>query len=283
VTSNLAYPPAGAPQPRFYAGLAADDDGADDRRPPLVLLHGMTFDRSMWRPALDHLRRIDPGRRALALDLPGHGASAARASHGLEAAVEAVHGAVRAARLEAPVVVGHSVSGLLATLYAGRLPTRGVVNVDQSLLVAPFVGRVQALADALRGPQFDAVWAGFEAGLHAERLPSAAQELLRASRSPRQEVVLGYWREVLERPAPALVEWLAGEIAACRRSRVPYVVVAGDGYASPDRAFLREVMPDASVDAWPGTGHFPHLARPADFARVLAQTGAWAAGAPSPV
>jgi hypothetical protein len=38
----------------------------------------------------------------------------------------------------------------------------------------------------------------------------------------------------------------------------------------------------ASVDAWPGTGHFPHLAWPADFARVLAETGAWAAGAPLP-
>lgn len=73
-------------------------------------------------------------------DLPGHGASAARAAHGLEPVVEAVHEAVRAARLEAPVVVGHSVSGLLATLYAGRHPTRGVVNIDQSLLVAPFVG-----------------------------------------------------------------------------------------------------------------------------------------------
>jgi pimeloyl-ACP methyl ester carboxylesterase len=55
--------------------LAADNDyGA---RPPLVLLHGLTFDRSLWRPSLAELRRIDPGRRVLALDLPGHGASPA--------------------------------------------------------------------------------------------------------------------------------------------------------------------------------------------------------------
>src|SRR5690349_21764044 len=34
------------------AGLAADDYGHADDRAPLVLLHGLTFDRCMWRPAL---------------------------------------------------------------------------------------------------------------------------------------------------------------------------------------------------------------------------------------
>jgi pimeloyl-ACP methyl ester carboxylesterase len=56
--------------------LAADDDyyGA---RPPLVLLHGLTFGRSLGRPSLAELRRIDPRRRILTLDLPGHGTSPA--------------------------------------------------------------------------------------------------------------------------------------------------------------------------------------------------------------
>ena len=60
---------------RTLAGLAADDYGNSDDRAPLVLLHGLTFDRSMWRPSLAELHSIDPGRRVLALDLPGHGAS----------------------------------------------------------------------------------------------------------------------------------------------------------------------------------------------------------------
>ena len=38
-------------QVRLYGGLAADERGSDDGRSPLVLLHGLTFDRSMWRPA----------------------------------------------------------------------------------------------------------------------------------------------------------------------------------------------------------------------------------------
>jgi pimeloyl-ACP methyl ester carboxylesterase len=41
------------------AGLAVDDIGSRDDRPPLVLLHGLTFDRSMWRPAVAELELID--------------------------------------------------------------------------------------------------------------------------------------------------------------------------------------------------------------------------------
>jgi pimeloyl-ACP methyl ester carboxylesterase len=38
---------------------------------PVVLLHGARVSRTMWRPQLDALERA--GRRALAIDLPGHG------------------------------------------------------------------------------------------------------------------------------------------------------------------------------------------------------------------
>jgi pimeloyl-ACP methyl ester carboxylesterase len=60
-------------QTKLFSNLAGDLTGAPDRRPPLVLLHGLTFDRTMWRPALAHLAALDPGRPVLALDLPGTG------------------------------------------------------------------------------------------------------------------------------------------------------------------------------------------------------------------
>jgi pimeloyl-ACP methyl ester carboxylesterase len=82
-----------------YAGLAADDVGRSDSRPPLVLLHGLTFGRQMWRPALAELETIDPGRRAIAVDLPGHGDSPDAPSYTLESLVERVHAAVEEAGL----------------------------------------------------------------------------------------------------------------------------------------------------------------------------------------
>jgi pimeloyl-ACP methyl ester carboxylesterase len=53
-------------QPVRLAGLAADDYGRSDGRPPVILLHGMTFDRTTWRDIVPGLQRIDPrtpGRR----------------------------------------------------------------------------------------------------------------------------------------------------------------------------------------------------------------------------
>src|SRR5271169_3225854 len=76
---------------RILAGLAADDYGGSDDRAPLVLLHGLTFDRSLWRPSLAELYRIDPGRRVLALDLPGHGASEGWPSYDVASVANGVH------------------------------------------------------------------------------------------------------------------------------------------------------------------------------------------------
>lgn len=50
---------------QLVGGLASDSYGNDNDRPPVVLLHGLSFDRTMWRPALAEMRRIDPGRRVL--------------------------------------------------------------------------------------------------------------------------------------------------------------------------------------------------------------------------
>ncbi len=65
----------------LFSNLAGDLTGEPDRRPPLVLLHGLTFDRTSWHPARAELATLDPGKQVLALDLPGHGESPAWASY----------------------------------------------------------------------------------------------------------------------------------------------------------------------------------------------------------
>ncbi len=75
------------PAGRLFGGLAGSLEGDPDRRPPLILLHGLTFDRTMWRPALAELRMIDLGRQVLAVDLPGHSESPAWRSYDIEGIV----------------------------------------------------------------------------------------------------------------------------------------------------------------------------------------------------
>ena len=258
---------------RTLAGLAADDSGVSDARLPLVLLHGLTFDRSLWRPSVAELQRIDPGRRVLALDLPGHGASPAWRSYDMESVASGVHRAVEEAQLHSPVVVGHSIGGVIATVYAARYPTRGVINVDQSLQVAPFAGLVQSLADKLRGPGFPAAWQMFASSMHIDVLPDPGPELVRSSSRPRQDLVLGYWHEILDRPASELADVVGATLAAVRAAGVPYLVVAGDDLQPGYRRWLTDMLPHATVTVWPGSGHFPHIAHPGRFAACLAAAG----------
>lgn len=155
----------------------------------------------------------------------------------------------------------------------GRYPARGVINVDQTLQVAPFAGLVQSLVERLRGPAFPAVWQRFAASMHIELLPDAGQELVRSSSQPRQDLVLGYWHEVLDRPASELADTVKATLAAVRSAGVSYLVVAGDDLEADYREWLTEMLPHATVMVWPGSGHFPHIAHPGRFAACLAAGG----------
>ena len=263
------------PASRPFAGLAATLEGDPDHRAPLILLHGLTFDRTMWRSALAELRGTDPGRQVFSVDLPGHGQSPAWPSYDVEGIAEGVHRAAEQARLGPPVVAGHSAAAMIATVYAARYPARGVVNVDQWLQVEPVANLVRSLADRIRGPGFAAAWEMFEASMHIELLPRAAQDLLRPARTVRQDLIAGYWRELLDRPVGELVASVADTLAAVRARGVPYLFVAGHEVDPEYADWLNRVLPRARITVWPGSGHFPHLAYPERFARCLAATAGW--------
>ena len=103
---------------------------------PVVLLHGLTFDRSSWRPVIDRLSRR---ARTVALDLPGHGQSPGPPMS-LERLSEVIHRTLQALNVDRPVIVGHSMFGALALTYAAAHPVRGAVTVDSPLDVAPSLG-----------------------------------------------------------------------------------------------------------------------------------------------
>jgi pimeloyl-ACP methyl ester carboxylesterase len=259
------------------AGLAADDYGHADDRPPLVLLHGMTFDRTIWRPLIAGLHRIDPGRRVLAIDLPGHGQSPEQPRYDLGQVPDQLHRVIAGAGLTAPVLVAHSAGVLAAMVYAGRYPTRGIINVDQPLQFGEFANLVQSLADRLRGPAFGATWQMFYDGFRTELLPPEARELVRSTCRPRQQVVLGYWQQVLDGKAGEVTAMVSQAAGTVRDSGVPYLHIAGDEPGAAYRAWLAERLPAATIEVWARSGHFPHLAQPEEFARRLAATAAWPA------
>lgn len=243
--------------------LGADLTGTADGKAPVVLLHGLTFDRGMWCPLVDVLG----GRRAVALDLPGHGESPRRDSYDLREVADVLHEAVVAAGVRGPVLVGHSIGGVLATICAANHTARAVLNIDQPLLVGPFGGMLRSVEPVLPGPDYLSVWSKILAGLGIEQLSPQLRELLRST--PRQDLLLGNWREVLEKPSEELREQRTWELTALRESGTAYHHVSRAPVNPGYEAWLRGILPEAGITVLPGSGHFPQVAQPEALAQII--------------
>jgi len=252
-----------------HAGLAATErPGADPDAPVFVFLHGLTFDSRMWQPVLQEL---PAAHRAIALDLPGHGGSPPFEGHGLAVVVEAVHAAVAAAGADAPIVVGHSIGGPVASIYASMHPSAGIVSIEAPIRLEPFAAMLDEMAPQLAGPGFAGFWSRLNAGLMAERVPPQYQELLRQADLPLQDLFLRYQTDLLERPIAEVLRWRDEGMAAVAASGVPYLCLLANEPPEGDIDWLQERVPQAEVVVWPVGHHFPHLARPALFANLLGE------------
>lgn len=181
-----------------------------------------------------------------------------------------MHDAVTDAGLDAPTLVGHSLGGALATVYAATYPARGVVNVDQPLLVGGFADLLSKAGPTLHSPAYLEVWNSLRNGMHLDLLPPAAQELVRTATAPRQDLLLGYWDELIDASAAELGELRTRELTAIHAKNIGYDYVSGTELAPAYRGWLESVLPAVRITVLPGSGHFPHLAHPAEFAKILA-------------
>ena len=221
----------------------------------------------MWDPILDAL---PDGQQAIAFDLPGHGSSPSLDRHDLEHVVGAVHEAVLAAGLERPVLVGHSISGAIATIYAASYPASGVVNVDGGVRVEPHVRFVQSIEPQLR-EQFDTVWSTiFRPSMHVELVPGETRGLLRAGDEVEQELVLGYWADLLTHTPEQLADRVDTMMRRIGAARLPYLSISNEPLSPEDAAWLLERVPSAELAVWPVGHHFPHLENPEGFAALVA-------------
>jgi pimeloyl-ACP methyl ester carboxylesterase len=97
---------------------------------PVLLLHGLLFDRTMWWPVAAELAAATTCT-VLAPDLPGHGDSPARKDHDPAKLAHDLAQLVHKLDLHrAPIVVGHAESAALATAFGTRFAAHEVLTVD---------------------------------------------------------------------------------------------------------------------------------------------------------
>jgi pimeloyl-ACP methyl ester carboxylesterase len=242
-------------------GLAYDERGAGF---PVVFIHGLTFNRTTWHPIMDQLA----GRfRCVAVDLPGHGASSGFPLS-MEEALLQVYWLVSDLGIERPVIVGHSLGGIMATIYAATFPVAGVVNVDQPLDTGPFMQMVRHLEPGLRGPNFAAVFEPIRQSIGVELLPEPLRSSTLATQAVRQDLVLAYWNDVFQRSPEDLQALLD---RGTKRITVPYLAVFGHELSDDERVRLQNRLSRLELEEWPDRGHMVHLMEPERFAHRVAE------------
>jgi pimeloyl-ACP methyl ester carboxylesterase len=229
--------------------LAHEDRGAGT---PVVLLHGLTFDRTIWAPIVG---RIGDDVRTVAIDLPGHGETGGSACSLWDAAAW-VNETVTGLGIERPIVVGHSMSAAIGGIYAASYPTLGLVQIDQPFEIRPFARMVRSLWPALSGPNFAAAFEPFQQSIGVDRIPEPRRTDVLRTQDIRQDLVLGYWNELMHTPPDEMQTRID---ATSRRIACAYLAVFGRTLERNERDDLVRRIPHAEIEEWPDGGHCVHL------------------------
>ena len=240
-------------------GLAYEEHGDGM---PVVFLHGLTFDRTTWRPIIE---RLGDGVRSVAFDLPGHGDTAGEPCTMREAAAR-VKSALDGLGIGEPVIVGHSISSGIASIYAASYPVRGLVNVEGTVDIRPMAELIRRLEPILRSDRFADAFAPFQQSMGFEHVPEPLRTRELESQDIRQEVVLGYWEQLFRQDPSELQHEIDATMASIE---APCLSVFGHELSAGERNHLQEHVSAVQIEEWPDRGHLVHLAEADTFAARL--------------
>lgn len=223
--------------------LGYEEAGAGD--PPLLLIHGWGTDRGVFAPLL---RATCGEHRVVAVDLPGHGESGPQGPDpSVEAFADDVARVGSALALDRPVLIGHSLGGLVALELASRGAARALVLLESPVAAPPAMAA--ALRPALDRLETDAYQSTVE-GLLGRMIGESFDPEGRARLIARAR---GLPQPVLARTLRAALTYDSQAVAPRVRCPVLYV-----GTATPhaDIPRLRELCPQLMTGQLVACGHY---------------------------
>jgi pimeloyl-ACP methyl ester carboxylesterase len=239
--------------------LCYDESGSG--QPPLLFVHGWCCDHTFFAPQVAHFRR---SHRTIAVDLRGHGESdKPRQDFSMSAFAGDLVWLCSQLRVEKPVVIGHSMGGLVALVLAWKFPVvpAAVVTIDSPILLAPaIVDGLGPFIAALRSPSYREVQRQFV----TERLfistddPTRKARILDAMSSAPQHVMASAFENLFSFDHAAAA-------AACS---VPWLFINA-AYPPDHLARLREASPQVAIGQTVGAGHFSQLEVPEQVNAML--------------
>lgn len=236
--------------------IGVDEAGGGDAL-PILFLHGVGSNKSVWAPQLEHFGRA---RRALAFDYPGYGESdPATAGTTRDDFAEAILAAMDSLSVERAHVCGLSLGGVIAIAMHHAAP-----ESCASLI----------LADTFAvHPDGRAIYERSVAASHSMREAAAARTpvLLAAGAS---EALHEEVRATMARIDPqafrigAEAVWLADQRDRVAKIAVPTLVLVGDQdrVTPPELSHdLADMIAGAELHTLAGAGHLANIERPIDF------------------
>jgi pimeloyl-ACP methyl ester carboxylesterase len=219
---------------------------------PVVFLHSAAGSTAHWQAQLAHLRG---SRRAVAIDLRGHGRSQPPRDGDFRIAslAEDVSAVVDALGLDRYVVCGHSMGGAVATAHAGQRPERvaGLFLLDSASdgrQIPPEQAKAMLASLASDGWQ-ESVWSYWSSMLGPSR-PEVKQRLRADLAATAQATVVGPLEDLLT----------FDPVAALRRYRGPRLAVITAANETP--AGYQNLVPDFPAQKVDGVGHWVQLDDP---------------------
>ena len=203
--------------------------------------------------------------RTVAIDLPGHGDSRGRPRSLWEVAA-VVHDLADAIGIERPIIVGHSMSSGIASIYGASYPALGVVSFGQSTEFVRSPSSCVAWNQPFADPASPRRSGPFQQSMGLDRVPEPLRSRVLAGQRVRKDIVIGYWEEML-RTDPAEMQARVDEEAD--RIACPCLAVFGRGLEQPEREHMMTRVPIVQIEEWPGSGHFVHLAELEHFSDRL--------------
>jgi len=247
--------------------LFYEDGGVDGARAPLLLVHGWTCYRGHMAAQAAH---FGPGRRVVSVDLRGHGQSDVTGPFTLEQFADDLAWLCGQIDLRRPVVVGHSMGGMIAVHLAATRPDvlRAAVALDSAFVPGMDLSLMADRLAALQGPEYrPALDATIAAMFGPHDDPAVCAEIAAVMSSAA--------REVVGTAFTSLAAW-DGE-AAIRASTVPLLTVAAAPHGWADAGRLVAECPHLMTGVTVGAGHFIQVLVPdqvnAMLERFLAVVG----------
>ena len=249
---------------RDGAALWFDDEGEGD--PPLLFVHGFACDHTHFAPQID---RFAPRHRVVAVDLRGHGRSGApQQEYTIEGYADDLAFLCRQLGLARPVVVGHSMGGLVTAVLGRRHPEvpGGLMILDSAVVPKP------VLLEGLVG------WADeMRAVDYAERLVGVSDAFFLPSSDPglKQRIQGGMWapQHVLVSSAEHMATFVAaaaagGDADLVASWTVPVCYVAGPWHMNDVERFVA-LRPDVVMGQTVGSGHYVTLEVPDQIGAMI--------------